>query len=139
MFLFIFAGILLRGHSSIAKKQDGKGLTIGFCFCAPVFVKRIACALNPLLLLINPVPISVYLTLLCDAVNVAGKRKEFGGMEQGDDEAALLNPGNKPLAQIVQDDSFREFEFRQYLFSCQAKVQRRIFMLGIFIFFFWFW
>lgn len=57
-----------------------------------------------------------------ETVNVAGKRKEFGGMEQGDDEAALLNPGSKPLAQIVQDDSFREFEFRQYLFACQSKL-----------------
>lgn len=47
-------------------------------------------------------------------------------MEHGDDQAALLNPGKKPLTQIVQDDSFREFEFRQYLFACQAKV---IFML----------
>lgn len=43
-------------------------------------------------------------------------------MDQGDDQAALLNPEIKPLAQIVQDDSFREFEFRQYLFACQAKV-----------------
>lgn len=53
---------------------------------------------------------------------MSGKRKEFGGMDHGDDQAALLNPGIKPLAQIVQDDSFREFEFRQYLFACQAKV-----------------
>lgn len=56
------------------------------------------------------------------AVNMSGKRREFGGIDQGDDQAALLNPGIKPLAQIVQDDSFREFEFRQYLFACQAKV-----------------
>ncbi|XP_021726056.1 trafficking protein particle complex II-specific subunit 130 homolog isoform X1 [Chenopodium quinoa] len=57
-----------------------------------------------------------------ETVNVSGKRKEFGGMDQGDDQAALVNPGIKPLAQIVQDDSFREFEFRQYLFACQAKL-----------------
>ncbi|XP_074319412.1 trafficking protein particle complex II-specific subunit 130 homolog [Silene latifolia] len=57
-----------------------------------------------------------------ETVNMTSKRKEFGGMDQGDDQAALLNPGSKPLAQIVQDDSFREFEFRQYLFACQAKL-----------------
>ncbi|KNA16796.1 hypothetical protein SOVF_085990 [Spinacia oleracea] len=57
-----------------------------------------------------------------ETVNISGKRKEFGGMDQGDDQAALLNPEIKPLAQIVQDDSFREFEFRQYLFACQAKL-----------------
>jgi hypothetical protein len=34
----------------------------------------------------------------------------------------LLNPGFKQLTLIVQDDSFREFEFRQYIFACQAKV-----------------
>ncbi|KAK9688979.1 hypothetical protein RND81_09G026100 [Saponaria officinalis] len=59
-----------------------------------------------------------------ETVNMTARRKEFGGMEQGDDQAALLNPGNKPLTQIVQDDSFREFEFRQYLFACQAKLNR---------------
>lgn len=50
------------------------------------------------------------------------KKREFGGSEKGDDQAALLNPDSKPLTQIVQDDSFREFEFRQYLFACQCKV-----------------
>ncbi|KAL2944197.1 hypothetical protein RDABS01_032544 [Bienertia sinuspersici] len=57
-----------------------------------------------------------------ETANVSGKRREFGGMDHGDDQAALLNPGIKPLARIVQDDSFREFEFRQYLFACQAKL-----------------
>lgn len=56
------------------------------------------------------------------AVNMNGKQKEFGGAEHGDDEAALLNPGNKALTEIVQDESFREFEFKQYLFACQSKV-----------------
>ncbi|XP_077243239.1 CLUB isoform X2 [Tasmannia lanceolata] len=50
------------------------------------------------------------------------KQRDFGGLEHGDDQAALLKPGYKPLSQIVQDDSFREFEFRQYLFSCQCKL-----------------
>ncbi|XP_010278302.1 PREDICTED: trafficking protein particle complex II-specific subunit 130 homolog isoform X2 [Nelumbo nucifera] len=50
------------------------------------------------------------------------KQREFGGVDHGDDQASLLNPGHKPLSQIVQDDSFREFEFRQYLFSCQSKL-----------------
>lgn len=53
---------------------------------------------------------------------MAGKQRDFGGVEKEDDQATLLDPGKKALAQIVQDDSFREFEFRQYLFACQAKV-----------------
>ena len=53
---------------------------------------------------------------------MGGKRREFGGLDHGDDPAALLNPGNKPLTQIVQDDSFSGFEFKQYLFACQSKV-----------------
>ncbi|KAJ0102315.1 hypothetical protein Patl1_04570 [Pistacia atlantica] len=57
-----------------------------------------------------------------ETVNVTGKQREFGGIDHGDDQAALLNPANKPLTQIVQDDSFREFEFRQYLFACQSKL-----------------
>ncbi|XWS27962.1 hypothetical protein CRYUN_Cryun25bG0025300 [Craigia yunnanensis] len=57
-----------------------------------------------------------------ETVNMGGKRREFGGLDHGDDQAALLNPGNKPLTQIVQDDSFREFEFRQYLFACQSTL-----------------
>ncbi|KAG4161431.1 hypothetical protein ERO13_D01G054200v2 [Gossypium hirsutum] len=57
-----------------------------------------------------------------ETVNMGGKRREFGGLDHGDDQAALLIPGNKSLTQIVQDDSFREFEFRQYLFACQSKL-----------------
>ncbi|KAK1583173.1 hypothetical protein Q3G72_021549 [Acer saccharum] len=57
-----------------------------------------------------------------ETVNMTGKQREFGGVENGDEEAALLNFENKPLTQIVQDDSFREFEFRQYLFACQSKL-----------------
>ncbi|KAI3753784.1 hypothetical protein L2E82_25847 [Cichorium intybus] len=57
-----------------------------------------------------------------ETVNNAGKRREFGGMEHGDDQATILNPNNKQLSQMVLDNSFREFEFRQYLFSCQAKL-----------------
>lgn len=51
-----------------------------------------------------------------------GKQREFGGFDSEDDQAVLLKPGSKPLTQIVQDDSFREFEFRQYLFACQSRV-----------------
>ncbi|QHN96069.1 uncharacterized protein DS421_18g615190 [Arachis hypogaea] len=57
-----------------------------------------------------------------ETVNNTGKQRDFGGADHGDDQAALLNPGNKALTQIVQDDSFREFEFRQYLFACQSKL-----------------
>ncbi|XP_024156970.1 trafficking protein particle complex II-specific subunit 130 homolog [Rosa chinensis] len=57
-----------------------------------------------------------------ETVEMTGKRRDFGGVDHGDDQASLLNSGNKPLTQIVQDDSFREFEFRQYLFACQSKL-----------------
>ncbi|CAA0840338.1 Trafficking protein particle complex II-specific subunit 130 homolog [Striga hermonthica] len=57
-----------------------------------------------------------------ETVNMVGKKRNFGGVEQGDDQAMLFDPGRKPLTQIVHDDSFREFEFRQYLFACQAKL-----------------
>lgn len=57
-----------------------------------------------------------------ETVNMTGKHRDFGGVDHGDDQAALLNPGKKPLAQIVQDDSFREFEFRQYMFAYQSKL-----------------
>ncbi|CAL5037459.1 unnamed protein product [Urochloa decumbens] len=61
---------------------------------------------------------------LCYSESVAspGKHREFGGLDTRDDQAALLNPGFKALTQIVQDDVFREFEFRQYIFACQAKL-----------------
>uniref|UniRef100_A0A2P2KVT3 Trafficking protein particle complex II-specific subunit 130 homolog isoform X1 n=1 Tax=Rhizophora mucronata TaxID=61149 RepID=A0A2P2KVT3_RHIMU len=57
-----------------------------------------------------------------ETVKMAGKQRDFGGVDHGDDQAAVLNPGHKPLMQIVQDDTFREFEFRQYLFACQSKL-----------------
>ncbi|KAL3639875.1 hypothetical protein CASFOL_014843 [Castilleja foliolosa] len=57
-----------------------------------------------------------------ETVNMVGKQRDFGGGERGDDQATLLDPGRKGLTQIVHDDSFREFEFRQYLFACQAKL-----------------
>ena len=60
--------------------------------------------------------------LIVNAVNSRTKQRDFGGLDHGDDQAALLNAGYKPLTQIVQDDLFREFEFRQYLFACQSKV-----------------
>lgn len=69
--------------------------------------------------------VEVNLFFLC-AVNMAGKPRNFGGLDHGDDQATLVNPGKKSLTDIVQDDSFREFEFRQYLFACQAKVCKNI-------------
>ncbi|CAN8252827.1 unnamed protein product [Cochlearia groenlandica] len=57
-----------------------------------------------------------------ETVNMPGKQRDFGGFDSEDDQAALLKPGSKPLTQIVQDDSFREFEFRQYLFACQSRL-----------------
>ncbi|KAJ8755105.1 hypothetical protein K2173_016835 [Erythroxylum novogranatense] len=61
-----------------------------------------------------------------ETVNMARKQRDFGGVERGDDRAAILNPGNKSLTQIVQDDTFREFEFRQYLFACQSKLMFKL-------------
>ncbi|KAF3778258.1 Trafficking particle complex II-specific subunit 130-like protein [Nymphaea thermarum] len=49
------------------------------------------------------------------------KQKDFGGLDKGDDQAAILKPSCKPLSDIILDDTFREFEFRQYLFACQSK------------------
>ncbi|KAJ3681363.1 hypothetical protein LUZ60_015852 [Juncus effusus] len=57
-----------------------------------------------------------------ETAGAPGKHRDFGGIDNGDDQAALLNPAFKQLTVIVQDDSFREFEFRQYIFACQAKL-----------------
>lgn len=61
-----------------------------------------------------------------ETVNMTGKKREFGGADHRDDQAAIVNPGNKALTQIVQEDSFREFEFRQYLFACQSKLSFKL-------------
>ncbi|KAL6553444.1 hypothetical protein OROGR_007286 [Orobanche gracilis] len=61
-----------------------------------------------------------------ETVNTVGRQRDFGGVERGDDQAMLLDPGRKALTQIVHDDSFREFDFRQYLFGCQAKLLFRL-------------
>jgi len=75
------------------------------------------------LLLLVPIAELNFLTFsFVNAVNSCTKQRDFGGLDHGDDQAALLNAGYKPLTQIVQDDSFRDFEFRQYLFACQSKV-----------------
>eukprot|EP01018_Ginkgo_biloba_P022070 Gb_23994 [translate_table: standard] len=50
------------------------------------------------------------------------KQKEFGGLDHGDDRAALLEAGRKSLSQIVQDDTLKEFDFRQYLFARQSQL-----------------
>jgi len=62
---------------------------------------------------------------LCYLETVNGpniKQKEFGAVDQGDDQAALLEPGRKSLSQIAQDDTLREFDFRQYLFARQSQL-----------------
>lgn len=46
----------------------------------------------------------------------------FGGLDAGDDRAALLDVTRKPLNQFAADGTVREFDFRQYLFSRQALV-----------------
>ncbi|KAF5780924.1 putative tetratricopeptide-like helical domain superfamily, TRAPP II complex, TRAPPC10 [Helianthus annuus] len=57
-----------------------------------------------------------------DTVKNEDKKREFGGTEHGDDQSAILSRNNKQLTQIVLETSFREFEFQQYLFACQAKL-----------------
>ncbi|KAK1439582.1 hypothetical protein QVD17_05402 [Tagetes erecta] len=57
-----------------------------------------------------------------ETVKNADKQRAFGGKEHGDDQSAILSRNNKQLTQIVQETSFREFEFQQYLFACQAKL-----------------
>ena len=46
----------------------------------------------------------------------------FGGLDPGDDCAALLDGTRKPVNQFAADGTVREFDFRQYLFSRQASV-----------------
>ncbi|CAM6089694.1 unnamed protein product [Calypogeia fissa] len=48
------------------------------------------------------------------------KAKEFGGMDLGDEKAAILDSTRKPLPQFLLEESVREFDFRQYLFARQA-------------------
>ncbi|KAL8237867.1 hypothetical protein R6Q59_018948 [Mikania micrantha] len=57
-----------------------------------------------------------------ETVKNADKQCEFGGKDTGDDQSAILNRNNKQLTQIVLETSFRQFEFQQYLFACQAKL-----------------
>lgn len=46
----------------------------------------------------------------------------FGGLDAGDDCAALLDVTRKPVNQFAADGTVREFDFRQYLFARQASV-----------------
>ena len=57
------------------------------------------------------------------AVNVPrSNTSAFGGLDPGDDCAALLDVTRKPVNQFAADGAVREFDFRQYLFSRQALV-----------------
>lgn len=48
----------------------------------------------------------------------------FGGLDPGDDTAALLDVARKPVSQFASDGTVREFDFRQYLFARQALVRK---------------
>ncbi|KAL2642198.1 hypothetical protein R1flu_009785 [Riccia fluitans] len=48
------------------------------------------------------------------------KSREFGGMDPGDERAAILDASRKPFAQFQLDDAVQEFDFRQYLFARQS-------------------
>ncbi|KAI4987540.1 hypothetical protein ZWY2020_020340 [Hordeum vulgare] len=56
-----------------------------------------------------------------DELELCYSESEFGGLDTGDDQAALLNPGFKALADC-SGWRVQEFEFRQYIFACQAKL-----------------
>lgn len=59
----------------------------------------------------------------CFAVNAPhASTSAFGGLDAGDDCAALLDGTRKPVNQFTADGTVREFDFRQYLFSRQASV-----------------
>lgn len=61
---------------------------------------------------------------LSAAVNVPHANVlEFGGLDAGDDCAALLDGTRKSVNQFAADGAVREFDFRQYLFSRQASVK----------------
>ncbi|XP_024539146.1 trafficking protein particle complex II-specific subunit 130 homolog isoform X1 [Selaginella moellendorffii] len=58
-----------------------------------------------------------------EIVNIpSSKMRDFGGMDHGDDRAALLEVSRKQVTQFTVDDYFREFDFRQYLFARQASL-----------------
>ena len=50
------------------------------------------------------------------------KQRRFGGQDAGDDSSAILDHNRKALSQVIEDDTFREFDFRQYIFARQAHV-----------------
>lgn len=56
-----------------------------------------------------------------------GRPREFGGSDPGDDRAALLHRDRKPFRKFVLEDSVKEFDYRQYVFSRQATL---LFALG---------
>ncbi|KAI5076400.1 hypothetical protein GOP47_0008465 [Adiantum capillus-veneris] len=63
-----------------------------------------------------------------ESVNApSAKQRKFGGQDPGDDSAAFLDSHRRPLNQLIEDDTFREFDFRQYLFARQAEL---LFVLG---------
>eukprot|EP00850_Spirogloea_muscicola_P014903 SM000110S18910 [mRNA] locus=s110:194292:201225:- [translate_table: standard] len=55
-------------------------------------------------------------------------KSDFGGLDPGDDRAALLEHWRKPFSLFAPDkDKVRSFDFRQYLFARQASL---LFALG---------
>lgn len=52
----------------------------------------------------------------------AKKFERFGGTEEGDDNAELLNSWKKPYRYLLYANQITEFDFRHYLFARQTKV-----------------
>ena len=60
----------------------------------------------------------------CSPVHRSDSRlKEFGGVDVGDERAALLDPNRKPAKSFASEETLRQFDFRQYLFARRAAVR----------------
>ncbi|CAI5473413.1 unnamed protein product [Closterium sp. Yama58-4] len=50
------------------------------------------------------------------------KVREFGGLDVGDERAALLDAGRKPIKMFAHEETIKQFDFRQYLFARRAAL-----------------
>ncbi|GJP42413.1 hypothetical protein CLOM_g1978 [Closterium sp. NIES-68] len=50
------------------------------------------------------------------------KVREFGGLDVGDERAALLDAGRKPMKMFAHEETIKQFDFRQYLFARRAAL-----------------
>jgi hypothetical protein len=50
------------------------------------------------------------------------KIREFGGGDVGDERAAILDAGRKPVKMYAHEETIKQFDYRQYLFARKATV-----------------